>query len=113
MRISFVTIFLLLAGLSSVQAATSPIQHKGLSDTELSQRLVGQWESKFEKKRTAPINQVFISLDSGKNFKLIRIGEFQGKRGRLEYEGKWGISNGELILEPSKARTLEGNEPFK
>jgi TonB family protein len=112
LALSFAAAVLSFTGLSFAQTATSPAQHKALSDTELSQRLLGQWESKFETKQTTPVKQVFVSLDSGKTFKLIRIADFGGKLGRLEYEGKWRISSGELILEPTRARALEGSEPL-
>jgi TonB family protein len=105
MRISFVA--LLLSFSAVALANTSPTQDRGSSDIRLSQRLVGEWESKFEKKTTS-IKQVFVSLDSRTHFKIVRIAEFPGHRGRIEYEGKWRVSNGELVLEPGKERTFEG-----
>jgi TonB family protein len=108
MRISFVAAFLLLSEL--VLASTPPAQDKGSSDTGLSQRFVGDWESKLETKPIAPLKQVFVSMDSRKHFKIIRVLEFGGRQGRVEYEGKWRISNGKLLWEPSERRVLEGSQ---
>jgi TonB family protein len=83
------------------------------SDADISQQLVGDWESNFENKRVTLIKQVFSSFDSRKNFKVIRIMEVPGIRGRVEYEGKWRITNGELICQPSKVSGLGWSEPFK
>jgi TonB family protein len=83
------------------------------SKTELSERIVGQWESKLRTKKIAPLKTVFVSMDLGKHFKLIRVYEFGGRQGRIEYDGNWRVSNGELVWEVSEARSSEGSQSFK
>ena len=82
------------------------------SDVELSQRLVGNWESKLEGNRAQPVKRVFATFDSGKNFKLITIWEFPERQGRTEVDGKWRISNRVLVLEPEKSRSSQGSKPW-
>ena len=83
------------------------------SETEVSQHFVGQWESKLTTKKIAPMKQVFVSMDSRKQFKLMRVYEFEGRQGRTEFDGDWRVSNGELIWEFSEVRTFEGSRPLK
>lgn len=83
------------------------------SQTEVSQHFVGQWESKLTTKKIAPMKQVFVSMDSRKHFKIIRVYEFGGRQGRIEYDGDWRVSNAELVWKFSGVRTLEGSQPIK
>ena len=70
-------------------------------------------ESKLTTKKIAPMKQVFVSMDSRKQFKLMRVYEFEGRQGRTEFDGDWRVSNGELIWEFSEVRTFEGSRPLK
>ena len=83
------------------------------SETEVSQHFVGQWESKLTTKKIAPMKQVFVSMDSRKRFKLIRVYEFGGHQGRIEYDGSWRASSGELVWKYDELRTFEGIQQHK
>lgn len=91
---------------------TAAVRSTG-SETEVSQHFVGQWESKLTTKKIAPMKQVFVSMDSRKHFKIIRVYEFGGHQGRIEYGGNWRVSSGELVWEYDELRTFEGIRPDK
>jgi TonB family protein len=81
------------------------------SDVESSQALVGTWELKVEQNHP-PTDRVFLSFDPRGNFKLIRIIKFLGRRGRQEDEGKWRVSDGELIQEITEMRGYQWTGAF-
>jgi hypothetical protein len=104
-------VFVLISAMSVWQSVgLTAATHPRGTETELSQRFVGQWESKLTTKKIAPMKQVFVSMDSRKHFKIVRVYEFGGHQGRIEYEGKWRISSGELVWEYSQLRTFEGSQ---
>jgi TonB family protein len=80
--------------------ATPPTARK--SDAELSQALIGTWESSVGKKYL-PIKKAFTTFESGGIFKDIAIIDISGAEGRIEIEGKWHIKNGVLIEQITKS----------
>jgi TonB family protein len=96
--VSRLTFFAAYLRLMMGQAATaSPTKQ---FDAELSQALIGTWELKSEK--YLPVDRVFDSFDGRGHFKAINILRFAARKGRQEDEGKWQVSNSELIVEVTK-----------